>query len=89
MAGQDETITAQVGELKYLGKIFTKLVWLSWVECALLVVLGLTFFSEYVPHWGLYLLVIVFYAFASTIFFLISRTIRVVVYIFDELRLVV
>jgi len=51
--------------------------------------LGLTVFIEYVDHWGVFVVLFLFYALVSACLFLASWTLKVVVYIFDELRFVV
>jgi hypothetical protein len=89
MATQDESIAYQVGRLKKASGFFSILAWLVWVEFAVAVGLGVTLFSDYVQHWSVFLIAFLFYGFVSTCLFLAGWTLRVVVYIFDELRLVI
>ncbi len=72
-----------------MGVVCLVLAWLVWVEFALGVGLGLTVLSEYVDHWSVFVVFLLLYAFLSACLFLASWTLKVVVYIFDELRLVV
>jgi hypothetical protein len=89
MSTRDESIARQVKRLKKASAFFLVLAWLVWIEFALGVGLGLTVLSEYVDHWGVFLVLFLLYAFLSACLFLASWTLKVVVYIFDELRLVV
>ncbi len=89
MSIRDETIASNVKRLKKASGFFSILGWLVWVEFTLGVGLGLTVFSDYVPHWSVFLVLFFAYAFLSACLFLASWTFKVVVYIFDELRLVV
>ena len=88
MSTRDESIARHVGRLKKASTFFLVLAWLVWAEFALGVGLGLTLLSEYVDHGGVLLVLCLFYAFVSACLFLASWTLKVVVYIFDELRLV-
>ena len=89
MSTRDESIARHVKRLKKASAFFLVLAWLVWVEFALGVGLGLTVLSEYVEHWGVFLVLFFLYAFLSACLFLASWTLKVVVYIFDELRFVV
>ena len=89
MTTRDESIAHQVGQLKRASGFFSVLAWLVWLEFAAVVGLGVTFFSDYVQHWSVFLVAFLFYAIVSACLFLAGRTLRVVVYIFDELRLVI
>ena len=89
MSTRDESIARQVEQLKRAGGLFSILAWLVWVEFALGVVLGLTLFSDYVEHWGVFIVAFFLYAVGSACLFLAGWTLRVIVYIFEELRLVV
>ncbi len=89
MSTRDESIARQVGQLKKVSVFFLILGWLVWVEFAFGVGLGLTVFSDYVLHWGVFLVFFFAYAFLSACLFLASWALKVLVYIFDELRLVV
>ena len=89
MSTRDESIARQVKRLEKASAVFLILAWLVWVEFALSVGLGLTVLNEYVDHWGVFLVLFLLYAFLSACLFLASWTLKVVVYIFDELRLVV
>jgi len=89
MSTRDESIAKQVGRLKKASLVFLVLGWLVWAEFALGVGFGVTLFSEYVPHWGVFLVLFFAYAFLSACLFLASWALKVLVYIFDELRLVV
>jgi hypothetical protein len=86
---RDEAISRQVERLKKASFFFLVLGWLVWVEFAFGVGLGVTLLSEYVPHWGVYFVLFLAYAFLSACMFLASWTLKVLVYIFDEMRLVV
>ena len=89
MATRAESIAHQVGRLKKASGFFSILGWLVWLEFAVAVGLGATLFSDYIQHWGVFLVAFLFYAFVSACLFLAGWTLRVVVYIFDELRLVI
>jgi hypothetical protein len=89
MSTRDESIARHVNGLRKASTFFFVLGWLVWVEFALGVALGLTLFSEYVDHWSAFLVLFLLYAFVSACLFVASWTLKVVVYIFDELRLVV
>ena len=89
MSTRDESIALHVNRLKKARGFFLVLAWLVWVEFVLGVGLGLTVFSDYVPHWGVFLVLFFAYAFLSVCLFVASWALKVVVYIFDELRLVV
>jgi hypothetical protein len=89
MTTRDKSIAQQVGRLKKASGFFSVLAYLVWLEFAVAVGLGATFFSDYVQHWSVFLVAFLFYAFVSACLFLAGWTLRVVVYIFDELRLVI
>ncbi len=89
MSTREESIARHVRRLKKASTVFLILAWLVWAEFALGVGLGLTVLSDYVDHWSVFLVLFLFYAFVSACLFLASWTLRVVVYLFDELRLVV
>ena len=89
MSDREESIASQVARLKKVGGLFSILAWLVWVEFALGVVLGLTLFSDYVEHWGVFIVAFFLYAVGSACLFLAAWTLRVIVYLFEELRLVV
>jgi Ni/Fe-hydrogenase subunit HybB-like protein len=89
MSTRDESIARHVKQLKKASVVCLVLAWLVWVEFALGVGLGLTVLSEYVDHWGVFVVFFLLYAFLSACLFLASWTLKVIVYIFDELRLVV
>ena len=89
MSTRDESIARQVKRLEKASAVFLIAAWLVWVEFALGVGLGLTVLNEYVDHWGVFLVLFLLYAFLSACLFLASWTLKAVVYIFDELRLVV
>jgi hypothetical protein len=89
MSTRDESIARQVKRLKRASGFFLILAWLVWAEFALGVGLGLTLFSDYVQHWGVFLVAFLIYAFLSACLFLASWALKVIVYLFDELRLVV
>jgi hypothetical protein len=89
MAARAESIAIHVKRLQTASGVFLVLAWLVWVEFALGVALGLTLFSDYVQHWSAFLVFFLAYAILSACLFLASWTLKVVVYVFDELRLVV
>lgn len=89
MSTRDESIARQVERLKKASVFFLILAWLVWAEFAVGVGLGLTLLSDYVSHWSVFLVLFFVYAFLSVCLFLASWTLKVLVYIFDELRLVV
>ena len=89
MTTRDESIAIHVNRLKKARAFFLVLAGLVWVEFVLGVGLGLTVFSDYVPHWGVFLVVFLIYAALSACLFVAGWTLNVIVYIFDELRLVV
>ena len=89
MTDRDESIAHQVKLLRKAGNCFSILGWLVWVEFAVGVGLGVTLFSDYVQHWSVFLVLFVIYAVVSGCLFLAGWALRVIVYIFDELRLVV
>ena len=84
----EESITKRVEQLRKASTVFLILAWLVWVEFAAGVGLGITILSDYVPHWSLFLVFFLAYAFLSVCLFLVSWTLKVLVFIFDELRLV-
>jgi len=89
MSNRDESITRHVAQLKKASVFFLILAWLVWAEFALGVGLGLTVLSDYFPHWTVFLVLFFAYAFLSACLYFASWTLKVLVYIFDELRLVV
>ena len=89
MSTRDESIAIYVKRLKTVSGLFFLLAWLVWVDLIGAIVLGLTILSDYVPHWGVFLVLVFIYACLSACLFLASWTLKVIVYIFDELRLVV
>jgi hypothetical protein len=89
MATREESIAHHVGLLKKASAVFTVLAWLVWVEFAVGVGVGITYFSDYIEIWSVVLVAFLFYAFVSACLYLAGWTLRVVVYIFDELRLVI
>ena len=89
MATQEGSIAHQVGLLKRASVFLSILAWLVWVELAVAVGLGFTLLSDYVQHWSVFLVAFLAYAFVSACLFLAGWTLRVVVHIFDELRLVI
>jgi len=89
MSTRDESIARHVGRLKKASGFMLILAWLVWAEFALGVGLGLTLLSEYVAHWSVFVVLFFAYAILSTCLFLASWALNVIVYIFDELRLVV
>ena len=89
MSIRDQPIAKHVKRLKKASVFFLILGWLVWAEFALGVGLGLTLLSDYVPHWGVFLVLFFAYAFLSACLFLASWALKVLVFIFDELRLVV
>ena len=89
MSTRDESIAFQVNQLKRAGAFFSFLAWLVWVEFAVGAGLGLTVFSDHVEHWGVFIVAFFLYAIVSACLFLAGWTLRVIVYIFEELRLVV
>jgi hypothetical protein len=89
MPTRDESIARQVERLKKASVFFLILGWLVWVEFGLGVGLGLTLLSYYVPHWSVFIVLFFAYAIVSACLFLASWALKVLVYIFDELRLVV
>ncbi len=89
MSTGNESIARHVGRLKKASLIFLVLAWLVWAEFALGVGVGLTVLSDYVAHWSVFLVLFFAYAFLSVCLFVASWALKVVVYIFDELRLVV
>lgn len=89
MTARAESIAIHVKRLQKASVVFLVLAWLVWAEFALGVGLGLTVFGEYVQHWSAFVVLFLAYAFLSGCLFLASWTLKVVVYIFDELRLVV
>jgi hypothetical protein len=89
MSARVESVAIHVKRLEKASALFLILAWLVWAEFALGLGLGLTVFSEHVPHWSAFLVLFLAYGFLSACLFLASWTLKVVVYIFDELRLVV
>ena len=89
MARKEESMAEQVEYLREMGKWFSYATWLAWVECALVIGIALYWFGDLIPHWSIYALIVLFYALFSRVIWLAARTLRVIVYIFDELRLVV
>jgi hypothetical protein len=89
MSTRDETIARHVENLRDASGLFYWVGWLAWVEYALGVGLCLLFFSDYIPHWGVYVVAFLAYAVLSACAFIASWVTRVVVYLFEELRLVV
>jgi hypothetical protein len=89
MSTRDESIAIYVKRLKTAGAVFFILAWLVWVDFIGAIGLGLTVLNDYVPHWGVFLVIFFIYACLSACLFLASWTLKVIVYIFDELRLVV
>jgi len=89
MSARAQTTAVHVKRLEKASTLFLILAWLVWAEFALGLGLGLTVFSDYVQHWSVFLVLFLAYAVLSACLFLASWTLKVVVYIFDELRLVV
>lgn len=89
MSTRDETIARHVENLKYASSTFYWVGWLAWVEYALGVGLCVWLFSDYIPHWGVYVVAFFAYALISACMFIAAWVTRVVVYLFEELRLVV
>lgn len=89
MSTRNEPIASYVKRLKTAGGFFFILAWLVWVDFIGAVGLGLTILSDYVPHWSVFLVLLFIYACLSACLFLASWALKVIVYIFDELRLVV
>jgi len=89
MSTRDKSIARHVAQLKKASVFLLVLAWLAWAEFALGVGLGLTVLSDYVPHWTVFLVLFFAYAVLSACLYFASWTLKVLVYIFDELRLVV
>ncbi len=89
MPTREESIGSYVKRLKTASGFFLLLAWLVWVDFIGAVGLGLTVLSDYVPHWGVFPVLFFIYACLSACLFLASWALKVIVYIFDELRLVV
>ncbi len=89
MSTGNESIARHVGRLKKASVIFLVLAWLVWAEFALGVGIGLTVLSDYVAHWSVFLVLFLAYAFLSACLFVASWSLKVLVYIFEELKLVV
>jgi hypothetical protein len=89
VSAQDESIARHVEKLRKASVFFLFLGWLVWVEFALGVGLGLTVLSDYELHRGVFVVFFFAYALMSVCFFVASWALKVLVYIFDEMRLVV
>ena len=89
MSAREQSIASQVKRLKTAGRCFSILGWLVWVEFAVGVGLGVTLFSDYIQHWSVFLVLFFIYAIVSACLLVAGWALRVIVYIFDELRLVV
>ncbi len=89
MSTGNESIARHVGHLRKASGVFLVLAWLVWAEFALGVGIGLTVLSDYVGHWSVFIVFFFAYAFLSACLFLASWALKVLVYIFEELRLVV
>ncbi|MBW1844389.1 MAG: hypothetical protein JRJ05_08615 [Deltaproteobacteria bacterium] len=89
MSTGNESIAGHVGRLKTASVIFLVLAWLVWAEFALGVGIGLTVLSDYVSHWSVFLVLFFAYAFLSACLFIASWALNVLVYIFEDLKLVV
>ncbi len=89
MSTGSESIARHVGRLKKASVVFLVLAWLVWAEFALGVGIGLTMLSDYVAHWSVFLVLFLAYAILSSCLFVASWALKVLVYIFEEMKLVV
>ena len=89
MSTRNESIAGHVGRLKKASVVFLALACLVWVEFALGVGLGLSVLSDYVAHWSVFLVLFLAYAVLSACLFVASWALKVLVYIFEEMKLVV
>jgi hypothetical protein len=89
MSTGNESVAMHVGQLKKASVIFLVLAWLVWAEFALGVGIGLTVLSDYVAHWSVFIVLFFAYAFLSACLFIASWALKVLVYIFEDLKLVV
>ena len=89
MSTGNESIARHVGRLKKASVVFLALACLVWAEFALGVGIGLTVLSDQVAHWSVFLVLFLAFAFLSACLFVASWSLKVLVYIFEELKLVV
>ncbi len=89
MSTGNESISRHVRHLRKASGVFLVLAWLVWVEFAFGLGLGFTVLSEYVEHWSVFIVLFFAYALLSAGLFIASWALKVLVFIFEELRLVV